>query len=44
MKKSTLILLIISIFYGYNACPQSNPRMENPDYAVTVFYDDFEFG
>ena len=42
MKKSTLILLVTCIFFGYNAYPQNNPRMENPDYTVTVFYDDFD--
>lgn len=44
MKKSIFILIITSIFLGFNAYSQSNPRMENPDYAVTVFYDDFETG
>ncbi len=44
MKKSTLIVIITSIFCGYNAYSQNNPRMENPDYSKTVFYDDFETG
>ena len=34
--------MITSIFWGFNAYSQNNPRMENPDYAVTVFYDDFD--
>jgi beta-glucanase (GH16 family) len=41
MKKSTFILIITSIFLGFNAHSQNNPRMENPDYAMTVFDDSF---
>ncbi len=42
MKKSIFILIITGIFLRFNAYSQNNPRMENPDYAVTVFDDDFE--
>jgi hypothetical protein len=41
MKKSTFILIITSIFLGFNGYSQNNPRMENPDYAMTVFDDSF---
>jgi len=44
MKKSIFILIITSIFFGFTAYSQNNPRMENPDYAVTVFDDDFDGG
>ena len=43
MKKhcTLLTIAIFILFLNVTSFSQSNPRMENPDYAVTNFFDDF---
>lgn len=42
MKKLIFITLLSGILSTQYSFSQTNPRMENPNYAQTVFFDDFD--
>lgn len=42
MKNLTFLLTLIEILIFKNVLPQTNPRMQNPDYAMTIFNENFE--
>ena len=42
MKKLILITLLSGILSAPYSFSQTNPRMENPNYAQTIFFDDFD--